>query len=111
MFELEVSLPQQTDLTRVPATVEAVCAAEGLRRALKATLAKYPGSVHWHYRRDRERGTLEITLWPEQSRLWFKVSRGRAGVWIEELLPRLSEALAAALTATMVSGGDQGAER
>ena len=71
----------------------------------------YPGSRHWHYRRGRERGTLEITFWPAQRRLWLKVAAGRTSAWITELLPSLQAALAEAGQALPVLVADQPQER
>jgi len=75
------------------ASVEAQCAAEALQMTLKGTLAKYPGCVHWHFKRGFERGTLEITWWPSARRLWFSVQAGRTGVWVEESLNQIKAAL------------------
>jgi hypothetical protein len=99
MIELAVPVPAGADLAHIEDTVESLCADAGLRQTLKGTLASYPGCVHWHYARARERGTLEVTCWPAQQRLWFKVSAGRAAPWISTLLPQLQTTLAAALAA------------
>jgi hypothetical protein len=69
--------------------IEAACAAEGLRLTLKSTLKAYPGCVHWHYKLGKEAGTLEITLWAAKRRMWFKVSTGRQGEWMERTIERL----------------------
>jgi hypothetical protein len=99
MIEREVSVPKGLDPARVEHTVAACCAADDLRNTLKGTLARYPGSVHWHYSQPRERGTLEITWWPRGERLWFKVSAGRSARWITARLPALQQALEMALSA------------
>src|SRR5688572_17762825 len=97
MREIDVQLIENADLDAAQTLVERLCAEDGLRLTLKGTLAKYPGSVHWHYRRGRERGTLEITLWSLRRRLWFKVSDGRGGDWMDETIVRLKSALEAYL--------------
>src|SRR4051794_41704257 len=56
------------------AVVESACASAGLTITMRGTLAAYPGCVHWHLKRGRERGTLEITWWPKTAELWFKVA-------------------------------------
>lgn len=99
MIEREVVVPKAMDPARVEQTVAACCAAAGLRNTLKGTLARYPGSVHWHYAQARERGTLEITWWPRGERLWFKVSAGRSARWIPARLPALQHTLETALGA------------
>jgi hypothetical protein len=78
-------------LLDVEGVVERACAAEGLRLTLKGTLAGYPGCVHWHYKKGKERGTLEITWWESKRRLWFKVAAGRTGEWIEAAAEKLKK--------------------
>jgi hypothetical protein len=56
---------------------------------MKGTLASFPGCTHWHLKRNRERGVLEITLWPAQSRLWLSVQDGRKGAWIDAAVDKL----------------------
>ena len=89
---VEVPAPAPGD---VAALVAQAAAALGLTIALDGTLKAYPGSRHWHLRRGSERGTLEVTWWPAQRRLWFKVAAGRTGAWIEQDLPRLQARLSA----------------
>jgi hypothetical protein len=36
---------------------------------------------------------LEITLWPAQTRAWFKVQSGRRAPWIDLMVPKLKESL------------------
>lgn len=98
MIELEVPVPADVDLAQIEQAVDAILGGAGLRRTLNSTLARYPGSVHWHFARPGARGTLELTWWPARRRLWFKVSSGRAAPWIESLLPQLQASLVAALS-------------
>ena len=99
MLEEEWTVAVGADLTRAAQVIAAACAAEGLRLALDSTLAKYPGCRHWHYKRDRQRGTLEITLWPARRRLWITVHAGRTGDSIADCLPRIRRAVEAGLDA------------
>lgn len=93
MQTFDIPLPADRDLRPVPEMVAAVSAAHGLTLSLQSTLSSYPGSYHWHYRRGRERGTLEITFWPARRRLWLKIAAGRTSAAIAALLPRLHSAL------------------
>jgi hypothetical protein len=54
----------------------------GLRSTLKGTLRAFPGCVHWHFKKGRASGTLELTMWPAEKRIWFSVQRGRRAAWI-----------------------------
>ena len=75
------------------AAIERACAAAGLRLTMKGTLRAYRGCVHWHFKRGRERGTLEATSWPRERRAWFSVHAGRSAAWIANVLPRIKESL------------------
>lgn len=93
MIEVEISIPLQTKSASLPARVEKAAASEELIQTLKGTLAKYPGCVHWHFQKGKERGTLEITWWPKEKRLWFKVAANRRAAWIDEAIPRLKQSI------------------
>jgi len=91
MIEVELQIPADAKSDAVVKVVEQVCTANDLICALKGTLASYPGSTHWHLKKEREKGTLEITWWESENRLWFKVADGRVGKWIDEILPKLKK--------------------
>jgi hypothetical protein len=93
MLEVEIPISSTADPSKVESFVEAACASEGLRQTLKDTLAKYPGCVHWHFKKGAQPGTLEITWWEKRRRLWLKVQAGRRGEWIGEAMPRLRHRL------------------
>ena len=111
MQSFDIPLPVDRSTNVLPAAVQQACSAAGLTLTLDGTLKSYPGSRHWHYRRGRERGTLEITFWPAQRRLWLKIAAGRTSAWITELLPSLQAALAEAGQALPVLVADQPQER
>jgi len=99
-----MAIPVTADVSIMVSLVEAQCAAEGLQLALKGTLAKYPGCIHWPCgKRGSERGTLEITWWAKTRRLWFSIQAGRTGVWVEKTLERLKKALIKRLAASSVA--------
>ena len=71
------------------AIVEKACRESGLIFKLKSSLAQYPDSVNWHFKKASELGTLEITLWKKEKKLWFSVQAGRNGPWIQETIGNL----------------------
>jgi hypothetical protein len=73
--------------------IESLCRAHGLSITMKATLSKYPGSIHWHLKKGRDKGTLEITLWPRERRLWFSMQDGRRAEWVMESAQRIKHEL------------------
>jgi hypothetical protein len=91
MIKVELKIPADAKSDSVVKVVEQVYTANNLTCALKGTLASYPGCVHWHFKKNKEKGTLEITWWERENRLWFKVSDGRVGKWIDEILPKLKK--------------------
>jgi hypothetical protein len=94
MLEVPVAISAQANLSKMERIVEASCAADGLRLTLKTTLAKYPGSVHWHFKSGDRSGTLEITLWSRERRLWFAMRAGRTAAWVDQAVKRLKPVLA-----------------
>ena len=96
MLEVELRVPG--GVTAVPEVVERMCALDGLTLTLKGALVKYPGSVHWHFKKGKQPGTLELTWWPPQKRLWFKVAQGRRATWIDETLAGLQVKIEQALS-------------
>jgi hypothetical protein len=97
MIETEFELPESCGLRNVERTVERLCRTHGLSMALKGSLSQYPGSIHWHFKKEKQKGTLELTLYPAKSRLWSKVQAGRKAPWIDETLPGLREEIESAL--------------
>ena len=75
--------------------IDAAIARHGLITTMKGTLKSYPGSTHWHCKLGREKGTLEITLWPAKQRAWFKIQAGRRAPWIDEIVPKIKQTLEA----------------
>ena len=65
----------------------------GLRVKLTNTLAKYPGSQHWHIVMPGAKGTLELTYLPRSGKAWFAIHANREGEWIGKVLPALMAAL------------------
>ena len=97
MIEVELQIPADEKSDSVVKVVEQVCNANGLTHTLKGTLASYPGCVHWHFKMSKQKGTLEITWWEDENRLWFKVAKGRTGAWIDEALPKLKKQIESSL--------------
>ncbi len=91
MIEVELQIPDSVETETVIRVVEQVCASRDLTCALKGTLVSYPESIHWHFKQGIQKGTLEVTWWESEHRLWFKVADGRSGIWIDERLPQLKE--------------------
>ena len=88
MRHIEIPLTRSADASLVTALEDAFSRCE-LRITLKGATASYPGSTHWHLKREKLTGTLEATLWPSESWFWLSVQDGRKAPWIEESLPQI----------------------
>ena len=54
---------------------------------------KHPGSVHWHFKRDRkESGILDATFYDVESIFWLMIAH-RNPQWVHEKVPELIGAL------------------
>lgn len=93
MTHYEIAVPASIDPATVVAAVSEVVAATGLTITLTTTLASYPGSHHWHLKQGKQSGTLELTWWPAQRRLWLSVQSGRNAPWIEPTLDEVKNAM------------------
>lgn len=97
MKEIEFRTPRNCDLTKAEQLIESVCKELGLRQVMKGSLAKYPGCSHWHYKKNEQSGTLELTLFIPGRRIWAKVQAGRQAPWIDLELPRVRSGIESAL--------------
>ncbi|MEP7189028.1 MAG: hypothetical protein ABI901_07565 [Roseiflexaceae bacterium] len=94
MQTLDIPLPSDHSQLALPALIERTIAEAGLL-AERHALRSYPGATHWHIRRLGTNGTLELTYWPTQSRLWFAIHANRRAEWIapvrDDLMARIMQ--------------------
>jgi hypothetical protein len=81
----------ESDLTTAEQLIQESCESRSLHQTLKGTLSKHPGSIHYHYKKGKERGTLEITLWPKEKRIWFSIQSGRDADWVTDCVETMKE--------------------
>ncbi len=60
----------------------------------RTTLSTKKGCYHWHTKKERQKGVLEITYWPKHGRLWLEIADNRKAEWNIELIAELAEELA-----------------
>ena len=99
MEEIEVPIRTAVAEEQFVNLVERVAAGYGLYIRMRGTLRVYPGSIHLHLEKQREPGTLEITLWPAREKLWLSVQAGRRAGWIVNVLPQIKAKLEAEINA------------
>ena len=101
MKQIEIEVSATGNLTDVDEAIEQAAEAAGLRTTLRGGLTEYPGATHWHFKRGSEPGTLEITWWPREMRLWLSIHDNRDAQWIEPAMRAIQHSLNARLrTAT-----------
>jgi hypothetical protein len=91
--DTEIPLPVKTDCEKLIRFVDEALVERELRVTLRDGLKKFPGCIHWHVKKGRMPGTLEITVWPEQCRAWFTIHDGRAADWLDDEIKQLSKML------------------
>jgi hypothetical protein len=89
----EIDLPAGVTLAAAAQAIEDAVTALELRVTSRGTLAQYPGSIHWHIKRGKDAGTLEVTLRNRERRLDFAVRQNRQGVWTSASLEAMTERL------------------
>ncbi len=97
MITVEVKFPSSAEPRRVQRLVLRTCKDRGLVLSVETSLKSYPGSVHWHFKKEKERGTIEVTYWRHGSRLWISVHSNRQGDWTGEEVRGLKTDLEARL--------------
>jgi hypothetical protein len=95
--EIILRVPANIALDQIEPAIDSVVIDLDLTVALRGSLKSFPGSTHWHLKRGRERGTLEITWWPKCRKLWINIQAGRTAPWIDEVAPRLKQEIEARL--------------
>lgn len=74
--------------------LEAICDWHSLVIADAGTLKSFPGSRHWHLRRAKMPGVMEVTYRQEANQLWVSVHDNRDGGWARRACPNFARALA-----------------
>lgn len=90
--------------TVVTEEIEETIKAFRLTITQRTTLITYPGSIHWHLKKGKEKGILEITCWPEEARLWIDIADNRRNKWNLELIEPFAQHLATLFKGKSVLG-------
>ena len=87
MLEIEVPPPHN----HVRDAVYSLAQMRGLVVTMDIGLRSYQGGSHWHLRKPKASGTLEVTYWPARDRLWVTYHANRVGDgWVEEGAPQFA---------------------
>lgn len=95
--EVDVAVPAGADLSGADGAIEACCASLGLTLTVKTTLRMHTDNVHWHFKKGKERGTLEVTLLRAERKVVISVHDNRNGPWIPAAVRELKAAIVKSL--------------
>ncbi len=93
--DVYVDLPKGLARDQIMAAVERAAEAAGMYISHIGSYSrkKYPGSVHWHFKRDaKERGLIDATYWDVKELLWLMI-RHSEPEWVHKNAPKLKRAL------------------
>ncbi len=97
MRTIEIGLAEIVSVVEMERALTAACEEIGLSISAQGSLVRHDGNLHWHLKRENERGTLEVSYVPEPTRLWLAVHSNREGAWIDEVIARFPALLQCAL--------------
>ena len=96
MVEFEVEVPGEPlePASFANAVLRAVATLD-LSVSLETTVARSPGSLHWHIKKFGRTGTVEVTAMPRPLRLWVSYHSNRIGDgWVQDVARQLAEEIA-----------------
>lgn len=73
--------------------IEALCLEAGLLQTMRGSLKSMPANMHWHFKKGKEKGVLEITLLHQTGEIILAVHQNRRGGWVEEVMAALKAQL------------------
>jgi hypothetical protein len=88
VYELQLDYDSGVDIRAI---IEEAALTLGLVTTQVTTLAKYPGCIHWHFKKGKQRGTLEATYWPDRNRAWLSYRPGREAPWLALTIEKFKE--------------------
>ncbi len=94
-YDLIVSITEEMDKEKMMGVVERAAASTGLYFSHIGgySRVKYPNSVHWHFKRDKnEVGLIDATFWKEGTKFWL-ILRNNEPQWVHDTAPILQKAL------------------
>ena len=73
--------------------VEMACLKMGLDVTMKGALKSLTPNVHWHFKKGKEPGVLEITLLLNENKLILSCKKNRGGDWVKQATESLKQVL------------------
>ncbi|HEX3356749.1 MAG TPA: hypothetical protein VHS31_07255 [Tepidisphaeraceae bacterium] len=98
MRQWEIHIGRAWDAEEIGRAIESIAESHELTISLKGSLRAHRGCVHWHFKKAKQSGTIEVTMWPQERRVWLSVQSGRAADWIENDIETMMHDLERALS-------------
>jgi hypothetical protein len=76
-----------------PDEVESACSKMALQLTMKGSLKSLADNLHWHYKKTKQPGVLEITLMLNENKFILTCKKNRMGDWINKAAEELKQAL------------------
>jgi uncharacterized membrane protein len=74
--------------------IEGIITEFNLTITQKTTLSTMKGTVHYHLKRGKLPGILELTYWPQKKRLWIEIHDNRKSEWNQSIICSFAERIA-----------------
>ena len=97
MKHWEIQVGGRWNSAAIARTIERAGESCGLSQSMKGSLRKFEGCTHWHFKKPGHSGTIELTMWSQERRVWISVQAGRRADWIKRELPEIIDMLQRAL--------------
>ncbi|HLP53247.1 MAG TPA: hypothetical protein VK154_20300 [Chitinophagales bacterium] len=77
----------------LPVQIEDHCAKAGLTLTMQGSLKSIAPNTHWHFKKGKQKGVLEITLMHQTGEIILSVHQNRRGGWEDEMMRSLQAQL------------------
>lgn len=89
MYELRIAVSEKITATQI----ENLCAQLELVCKMQGELKSIAPNHHWHFKKAKLKGVLEITLMKETREIILSVHDNRQGGWEEEVMEKIKALL------------------
>lgn len=90
LIQTKLNHVKRLDQEKVCEEVEETALLFGLHFSKRMTLCTKKGSYHWHLKKAKEKGVLEVTYWPRKEQFSLEIHQNRKANWNEELIETMS---------------------
>jgi hypothetical protein len=74
-----------------PKLIEETCAGMNLHTSMKGSTKTLPPNIHWHFKKDKAKGVLEITLLLNANEVILSCKENRKADWVIGAMKELKE--------------------